>query len=122
MVWPSIKIFINTTSPFDRFCILLVADQGLSVDTSVSSIKKTDLTDITAILLKVSLITYNPNPRLYISMLLSVIKPFPDDIKELYDMKLSPGHIVGFSNECSSASKRLTLMKVGKHRFCISSI
>jgi len=50
-----------------------------------------------------------------IFMLLSVIKPFPDDIKELYDMKLSPGHIVGFSNECSSASKRLTLMKVGKH-------
>ena len=58
---------------------------------------------------------FNPNPRFCISMLLSVIKPFPDDIKELYDMKLSPGHIVAFSNECSSASKRLTLMKVGKH-------
>lgn len=34
-----------------------------------------------------------------------------DDIKELYDMKFSPEHIVAFSNECSSASKRLTLMK-----------
>jgi hypothetical protein len=66
-----------------------------------SSIKKTYLIDITAILLKVSLITYNPNPRFCISMLLSVIKPFPDDIKELYDMKLSPGHLVAFSNECS---------------------
>lgn len=96
---------------FDKFCLLLVADQ----DISDSSIKKTYLIDITAILLKVSLITYNPNPRFCISMLLSVIKPFPDDIKELYDMKLSPGHLVAFSNECSSASKRLTLMKVGKH-------
>ncbi|VDI23066.1 Hypothetical predicted protein [Mytilus galloprovincialis] len=33
------------------------------------------------------------------------------DIKELYDMDLSPGHAVGFSSECSSASRRLTLMK-----------
>lgn len=33
------------------------------------------------------------------------------DIKELYDMKLTNDNLVAFSSECSSAARRLTLMK-----------